>query len=60
MQKRLTKNSYNSIKISKSLINKGLDAVIETGLCLEIYGNALSFSHIDRHKMMTKFLDNKI
>jgi 3-hydroxypropionyl-coenzyme A dehydratase len=53
--KELTKNSYNSIKISKSLINKGLDAAIETGLCLEIYGNALSFAHIDRHKMMTAF-----
>jgi 3-hydroxypropionyl-coenzyme A dehydratase len=58
--KELTKNSYNSIKISKSLINKGLDAVIETGLCLEIYGNALSFAHIDRHKMMSTFLDNKL
>ena len=58
--KELTKNSYNSIKISKSLINKGLDAAIETGLCLEIYGNALSFAHIDRHKMMSTFLDNKL
>lgn len=58
--KELTKNSYNSIKISKSLINKGLDADIETGLCLEIYGNALSFAHIDRHNMMSTFLDNKL
>jgi 3-hydroxypropionyl-coenzyme A dehydratase len=58
--KELTKNSYNSIKISKSLINKGLDAAIETGLCLEIYGNALSFAHPDRQKMMSTFLDNKL
>jgi 3-hydroxypropionyl-coenzyme A dehydratase len=58
--KELAKNSYNSIKISKSLINKGRDAPIETGLCFEIYGNALSFAHIDRHKMMSAFLDNKL
>ena len=58
--KEITNNSYNSIKISKSLINKGLDAAIETGLCLEIYGNALSFAHPDRQKMMSAFLDNNL
>ena len=58
--KELTNNSYNGIKISKSLINKGLDAAIETGLCLEIYGNALSFAHPDRQKMMAAFLDNNL
>jgi 3-hydroxypropionyl-coenzyme A dehydratase len=34
-----------------------MDADIETGLRLEIYGWALSFSHEDRHKMMSAFLN---
>ncbi len=53
----ITKNSYTAVKISKMLINKALDTDIETGLRLEIYGWALSFSHEDRHKMMSAFLN---
>ena len=55
--KEITKNSFNAVKISKMLINKGLDADIDTGLRLEIYGWALCFAHEDRHKMMTSFLN---
>ena len=55
--REITKNSYTAVKISKMLINKGLDTDIETGLRLEIYGWALSFSHEDRHKMMSAFLN---
>ena len=55
--REITKNSYTAVKISKMLINKALDTDIETGLRLEIYGWALSFSHEDRHKMMSAFLD---
>lgn len=58
--KDLAKNSYNAIKISKVLINKGIDAPIETGLRLEIYGMALSFAHSDRQKMMYAFLNKKL
>ena len=55
--REITKNSYTAVKISKMLINKGTDTDIETGLRLEIYGWALSFSHEDRHKMMSAFLN---
>jgi 3-hydroxypropionyl-coenzyme A dehydratase len=39
--KEITKNSFNAVKTSKMLINKGMDADIDTGLRLEIYGWAL-------------------
>lgn len=55
--KEITKNSQNAIKISKMLINKGMDSDLETGLRLEIYGWALSFAHEDREKMMSAFLN---
>jgi 3-hydroxypropionyl-coenzyme A dehydratase len=53
----ITKNSYNAVKVSKMLINKGMDADLETGLRLEIYGWALCFSHEDRKVMMSAFLN---
>ena len=55
--KEITKNSQNAIKISKMLINKGMDSDLETGLRLEIYGWALSFAHEDREKLMSAFLN---
>jgi 3-hydroxypropionyl-coenzyme A dehydratase len=57
LAKEITKNSFNAIKISKMLINKGMDADIDTGLRLEIYGWALCFAHEDRQKMMSAFLN---
>lgn len=54
--REITKNSFNAVKISKMLINKGMDADIDTGLRLEIYGWALCFAHEDRQKMMGEFL----
>jgi 3-hydroxypropionyl-coenzyme A dehydratase len=57
LAKEITKNSFTAVKISKMLINKAMDVDIETGLRLEIYGWALSFSHEDRHKMMSAFLN---
>lgn len=53
----ITKNSSNALRISKMLINKGMDVNISTGLRLEIYGWALSFTHIDRKRMMSSFLN---
>ena len=53
----ITKNSYNAVKVSKMLINKGMDADIQTGLRLEIYGWALCFAYEDRQKMMSAFLN---
>jgi 3-hydroxypropionyl-coenzyme A dehydratase len=57
--KEITKNSYTAVKTSKMLINKGMDADIDTGLRLEIYGWAVCFAHEDREKMMSSFLNNK-
>jgi 3-hydroxypropionyl-coenzyme A dehydratase len=57
LAKEITKNSFTAVKISKMLINKAMDADIETGLRLEIYGWALCFSHEDRRKMMSAFLN---
>ncbi len=56
LAQEITKNSFNAIKISKMLINKGVDTDIDTGLRLEIYGWALCFAHEDRKKMMSAFL----
>jgi 3-hydroxypropionyl-coenzyme A dehydratase len=57
LAKEITKNSFNAIKTSKMLINKGMDTDIDTGLRLEIYGWALCFAHEDRKKMMSAFLN---
>jgi len=57
LAKEITKNSFNAVKVSKMLINKGMDADIDTGLRLEIYGWALCFAHDDRQKMMSAFLN---
>ncbi len=57
LAKGIAKNSYNAVRISKTLINKGMDTDIETGLRLEIYGMALSFGHGDKQKMMSDFLN---
>jgi 3-hydroxypropionyl-coenzyme A dehydratase len=56
LAREITKNSYNAVKVSKMIINRGMDADLETGLRLEIYGWALCFAHEDRQKMMSAFL----
>ncbi len=53
----ITKNSYNAVKVSKMLINKAMDADLETGLRLEINSWALCFAHEDRQVMMSAFLN---
>lgn len=53
----ITKNSFNAVKVSKMLVNRGMDSDLETGLRLEIYGWALCFTHEDRQKMMSAFLN---
>src|SRR5687768_16292466 len=55
--KEITKNSFTTVKTSKMLINKAIDADIDTGLRLEIYGWALCFTHGDSRKMMSSFLN---
>lgn len=55
--KEIANNSFMAVKTSKMLINKGMNADIDTGLQLEIYGWALCFAHEDRQKMMSAFLN---
>ena len=57
LAKEIAKNSFTAVKTSKTLINKGMDADIDTGLQLEVYGWALCFAHEDRQKMMSAFLN---
>jgi 3-hydroxypropionyl-coenzyme A dehydratase len=57
LAKQIAKNSFNAVKVSKMLINKGMDADLNTGLRLEIYGWSLCFAHEDRQKMMSEFLN---
>lgn len=56
LAKQIANNSFNAVKVSKMLINKGMDADLNTGLRLEIYGWSLCFAHEDRQKMMSEFL----
>jgi 3-hydroxypropionyl-coenzyme A dehydratase len=56
---QIANNSFTAVKTSKMLINKGMDADINTGLQLEVYGWALCFAHEDRQKMMSFFLKAK-
>ena len=57
LAKQIANNSFNAVKVSKMLINKGMDADLNTGLRLEIYGWSLCFAHEDRQKMMSEFLN---
>ena len=57
LAKEIAKNSFTAVKVSKKLINRGMDTDLETGLRLEIYGWALCFAHEDRQKMMSAFLN---
>ncbi len=56
LAKEIAKNSFTAVKVSKMLVNRGMDSDLETGLRLEIYGWALCFAHEDRQKMMSAFL----
>lgn len=57
MAREITNNSYNAIKASKYLINKGMDMDLDSGLRMEIYGWALCFAHEDRKNLMSAFLN---
>jgi 3-hydroxypropionyl-coenzyme A dehydratase len=57
LAREIAKNSFTAVKVSKMLINRGMDTDLETGLRLEIYGWALCFAHEDRQKMMSAFLN---
>ena len=57
LAKQIAENSFNAVKVSKMLINRGMDADLDTGLRLEIYGWSLCFAHQDRQKMMSDFLN---
>ncbi len=57
--KEIAKNSSFAIGVSKMLVNKGLDANLDTGLKLEIYSWAVCFSTKEREDRMRKFIEKK-
>jgi len=57
--KNITKNSSFAIGKSKMLVNRGMDANLDTGLKLEIYSWSLCFSSKDREERMKAFVEKK-
>ncbi|HSD05005.1 MAG TPA: enoyl-CoA hydratase-related protein [Nitrosopumilaceae archaeon] len=57
--KNISKNSSFAVGISKMLVNKGMDADLDTGLKLEIYSWSLCFSSKDREERMRAFVEKK-
>lgn len=57
--KNITKNSSFAVGKSKMLVNKGIDANLDTGLKLEIYSWSLCFSSKDREERMRAFVEKK-
>jgi len=56
MAKEIAKNSVTAVRVSKTLLNRGMDSDINTGLKLEIFGWSLCFTHPDREQRMTAFV----
>ena len=57
--RHVAKNSSFAVGISKMLVNKGMDASLDTGLKLEIYSWSLCFSTKEREDRMNTFLHKK-
>lgn len=57
--KTIVKNSGYAVGVSKMLVNRGMDASLDTGLKLEIYSWALCFSTKEREERMRLFLQRK-
>ena len=57
--RHIAKNSSFAVGISKMLVNKGMDASLDTGLKLEIYSWSLCFSTKEREDRMNVFLRKK-
>ncbi len=55
----IAKNSTLAVRVSKTLINRGVESDINTGLGLEVWGWSLCFAHSDRVERMTRFLQKK-
>ncbi len=57
--KQIAKNSSIAVRVSKTLLNRGIDSDINTGLKLEIFGWSLCFTHPDREQRMAAFVQKK-
>jgi len=57
--RQIAKNSAIAVRVSKTLLNRGMDSDINTGLKLEIFGWSLCFTHPDRQQRMTAFVQKK-
>ncbi len=59
MAKEIAKNSTLAVRVSKMLINRGVESDINTGLALELWGWSLCFTHPDRVERMNRFLQKR-
>ena len=57
--KNVSRNSTYAVGVSKTLVNKGMDSSLGTGLKMEIYSWALCFSTKERKERMDSFLQRK-
>jgi len=57
--RNIIKNSSYAVGISKMLVNRGMDANLDTGLKLEIYSWSLCFSTKEREERMRAFVEKK-
>ncbi|MEM2760405.1 MAG: enoyl-CoA hydratase-related protein [Nitrososphaerales archaeon] len=54
--KQIANNSAIAVRVSKTLLNRGTDTDINTGLKLEIFGWTVCFTHPDREQRMAAFV----
>lgn len=57
--REIAKNSAIAVRVSKMLINRGVESDISTGLALEVWGWSLCFTHPDRAERMSRFLQKR-
>lgn len=57
MAQAITKNSAIGVQMSKTAINKGRNADLDTGLAIELLAWRNCFTHPDREERMTAFLN---
>jgi 3-hydroxypropionyl-coenzyme A dehydratase len=57
MAQAIAKNSSMGVQMSKTAINKGRNADLDTGLAIELLAWRNCFTHPDREERMTAFLN---
>jgi len=57
MAEAIAKNSAIGVQMSKTAINKGRNADLDTGLAIELLAWRNCFTHPDREERMTAFVN---